>query len=187
VLAFFEFSVCRRSSLSFLWIERCFCPPTLLLRVTSGLFEHRSEAMEAFEVVGQWSAGTQSRRSGGSSGVSRSMFTKRVAMSHLKHFLGQSPGPSRKCRRHFRLAACRERPVAQHPKIFSYEGTPVAKSDRLLAACRARSLSGVPMKQDLLQEISFGWRGSASTGSLSSAPRCQTRTFLRFAAATRRI
>ena len=32
----------------------------------------------------------------------------------------------------FRLAACREQPVAQHPGIFSYDATPVAKSGRLL-------------------------------------------------------
>jgi hypothetical protein len=29
------------------------------------------------------------------------------------------------------------------------------------------------MKPDLLREISCGWRESASTGSLSSAPRCE--------------
>ena len=43
-----------------------------------------------------------------------------------------------------RLAACRERPVAQHPKIFSYDATPAAKSDRLLARINlARVLTGV--------------------------------------------
>ena len=39
----------------------------------------------------------------------------------------------RKGRKPFRLAACRERPVAQHPKTFSYDATPASKSDRLLA------------------------------------------------------
>ena len=47
--------------------------------------------------------------------------------------LGQSPGPSRKGRRPFRLAACRQRPVAPHPATTSYDETLVAKSDRLLA------------------------------------------------------
>ena len=36
-----------------LWIERCFCPPTPLPRVTSGVFEHWAEVMEALEVVSQ--------------------------------------------------------------------------------------------------------------------------------------
>ena len=53
MLAFSGFSVCGRSSLSFLRIERCFCLATPLPRVDSGLFEHRSEVMEALEVVGQ--------------------------------------------------------------------------------------------------------------------------------------
>jgi hypothetical protein len=34
------------------------------------------------------------------------------------------------------------------------------------------------MKPNLLQEIFFGWRGSASTGSLSSALRCENRISL---------
>ena len=38
----------------------------------------------------------------------------------------------------FRLAACRERPVAQHPEIPSYDGTLVAKFDRLLGQSPAK-------------------------------------------------
>jgi hypothetical protein len=35
----------------------------------------------------------------------------------------------------FSFRACRERPVAQHPKPFSCDATPAAKSDRLMRSC----------------------------------------------------
>jgi hypothetical protein len=53
VLAFSGFSFCRGSNLSFLWIERCFCPPPPLPWADSNLFVRRFEVMEAFEVVGE--------------------------------------------------------------------------------------------------------------------------------------
>jgi len=117
-----------------LWIERCFCPPPLLPRVTSGLFEHRSEVMETLEVVGRWSAGTQSRKSGGSSnGVSRSIFTKRLAINYLNNIQCQPHECFRKCHRHFHFSSLSGTARCGTRQISIRNAIPASKSDRLLA------------------------------------------------------